>query len=121
MTRKAKKDISTDWMDRETLENVSAFTRGGGLDYALSDAWSLSDWGVFSEEGYKRISYEYDECVIPFHDFLFSLKGFCLAFNDFEINVMNHLMTAPMQLHSMSREFVKKNQHWCEYQGVGWV
>lgn len=50
----------------------------------------------------------YNGCVIPFHSHLLSLIGFCIPFDEFEANVMNHLMIIPSKLHMMSCAFVKK-------------
>lgn len=91
MTRKAKKDILTNWMDRETLESVSVFACGGGLDHTSINMGSSSIRGVFPRDGDKRICRKYDGCIIPFHMCLFFLIGLsCLPFNDIEISILNH-------------------------------
>lgn len=55
--------------------------------------------GVLTPDKDKRICSEYDRCVTPFCDCLFSILDFHLSFNDFEISVLNHLMIAPSQMH----------------------
>lgn len=100
-------------MDQKTLEIVSAIAYDDGLDCALTNIRSSFDRGLFPPDGDKSICNEYDGCIIPFHECLFSLIGFCLPFYDFEINVMTHLMIYPSQLHPVSWGFVKVFQHWC--------
>lgn len=99
LTRKAKKDISSYLVDRETLETDSSFPCEGGLDYALIDVGPSSHYRVFPPNGDKRICSDYDICIIPFHEYLFSLMGFCLPFTNFNISVMNHLMISPSKLY----------------------
>lgn len=42
------------------------------------------------------MSKKYERCVIPIHECLFSLIGFHLSLNDFEVGVLNHLMISPL-------------------------
>lgn len=89
---KDEKDNSSNWVAQETLKSVSAFAHKGDLDYAFTDVNPSTEWKVFPPDGEKRICIEYDGCITPFHEYLFSLMGFHLPFNDFKISVMNHLM-----------------------------
>lgn len=50
---------------------------------------------------------QYGRCVIPFHEFIFSLVGYRIPFNEFEISVLNHLLISPSQFHHVSLTFIK--------------
>lgn len=47
LTKKACKDISGYWVDRDILGTIYAFVREGTLDQASIDANTSFDWGVF--------------------------------------------------------------------------
>lgn len=40
--------------------------------------------------------------------------GFQLPFNGFKMEVLNHLMVTPLQLHPLSRAYLKVFHYWCE-------
>lgn len=84
-------DNSSIWIDWEVLGTAFVFAV-----YTLpSWTWEfLKIMGDFPEEN-KRIWNEYDRCVIPLLKCLLCLIYFCLPFNDFEINVLNHLLIVP--------------------------
>lgn len=94
-------------MNQEILGTVSTFAYEGGLDHASIDVGYSSNLGVFPPNAHKRVCNQYHRCVIIFHKCLFSLIGFHLLFNDFEINFINHMMVAPSQLYLVSWVFVK--------------
>lgn len=64
----------------------------------------------------KRLCSSFDGCLVPFHEFLFSRLRFRLPFNDFEVEVLNHLRITPSQLHLVARAFMKVFEYWCDYQ-----
>lgn len=63
----------------------------------------------------KRICSEYDECTIPFYECTFSITGLCLPFNNFKIEILNHLMISPSQLNPVSWAYIKFFQYWCDH------
>lgn len=77
----------------------------------LIDMGRLCESGLFPPNGDKRICNKYDRFHIPFHEWLFSVIGLCLPFNDFEVGDMNHLMISHLQLHPVSYPFVKVFQN----------
>lgn len=64
---------------------------------------------AFSLEGNKRIYNNYDGCVIPLHECLFSLIDFRLPFYEFEVGVLNHLEIAPSKLHLVNWGYIKSS------------
>lgn len=63
------------------------FYRGGSL---LKLAGALVGRG-------KRLCDKNEGCVLTFYECLFSQKCFQLSFNDFEVDVLNHLGLVPLQ------------------------
>lgn len=51
--------------------------------------------------------------VLPYMS-VFSLNGFRLSFNEFEVRFMNHLRIYLSQLHSVSWAYMKVFLYWCE-------
>lgn len=81
------RDKSTVWVDRDTLDTTSTFMGEGGLDHAFVEATSSLDYVVFLFEEDKRIRRKYHRCVIPLHEYIFSLTGF----NGVDVGVLNYL------------------------------
>lgn len=73
MLRKANRDNSSVWVDHETFDAASE----EGLDRAFVEVGPPSDWGMIILEEDKRVCRNYDGCVIPRHECLFSLIGIC--------------------------------------------
>lgn len=61
---------------------------------------------------------KYDGCAIPIYEYLYSLIGFRLLLNTFEVGVLNHLLIAPSQLRPVSWAYIKVFKYWCEYKGI---
>lgn len=57
---------------------------------------------VSNPEEDKRIFSEYDKCTILFYECTFSILRVCFTFNNFKIEVLNHMMIAPSQLDHVS-------------------
>lgn len=93
-TKKAIKDIQGDWVDLDILGTISTFVREHVLDQTFTNVGPTVDKKVFPPDGHKRIFFQYNVCVIPFHEFLFSFLGYQLSFNEFEVNVLNQLLIA---------------------------
>lgn len=77
-------------------------------------AWQADPYGLAN---FDNSSSEYGECDIPFYECNFSILGFHLPFNSFEIEVLNHLMISPSQLNPMSWAYIKVLYHLCDYLG----
>lgn len=85
LTKKVEKYISDDWMDPDIPENVFVFVREHVFDQTSTSLDPLTYWIIIPLDGDKRVYSQYDECVILFHECLFSLIGYRLPFNEFEV------------------------------------
>lgn len=56
--------------------------------------------------------------MISFHEFIFSLIGCRLPFNEFEVGFLNHLLISPSQFHPVSLSFVKVFKHCVNIMGT---
>lgn len=61
---------------------------------------------VLPPERDKSICIKYGGRVISLHEFLFSLIGFRLPSNAFEVGIINHLVIYPSQLHLISCAYI---------------
>lgn len=113
--RDSIKDNSVQWVNQETLDNVTTFTDKGGMDHAFSVLGPSSSYGVLPRERNRKVCNKYGGCFIPLQDCIFSLIGLCHPFNDFEVGVINHLTVAHSYLHPVRWVCVKVFQQWCEY------
>lgn len=75
------------------------------------------DWGGLTLDKDKMISSEYGGCVVPFYQCNLSILDLRLPFNNFEMEVLNHLMISHSQLNLVSWTYIKVFQYWCEYRG----
>lgn len=62
--------------------------------------WRIYPW-------WRKENNEYGECVIPFYKCTFLIMGFQFPFNNFEIEVLNHLMVFSLQSHPARWAYIK--------------
>lgn len=86
-------------MDSAYSPTAFVFTKPNSFDGVFAEVDLSSDWGIMiiSEDG--RVCDKYGVCIIPFYEFDFSITGLHLPFTTFEIEVLNHLVVAPLELH----------------------
>lgn len=70
------------------------FAIEGNLNIAFLDVGPSSDWGVSDPNKNDRIRGEYDDYVSLFYECIFLILGLQLPFNDFEKEVLKHLVVA---------------------------
>lgn len=117
-TRRDGRDISGVYASSYITCVVFVFSHNDAFAHAMIDVGPLQDQSVLSLDKDQRICDQYGGCAITFHECLFSLVGYGLPFNGFEISVLNHLLIAPLQLHPMNWAFVKVFQYLYEYKGI---
>lgn len=93
--KKAGKDILGDCLDTNILMIVSSFIRKDVFDKALTDVGPIIYWGEFLPNEDNWICNWYDGCNILFHEFLFSLIGYHIPFNESEVNILKHFLISP--------------------------
>lgn len=103
------------WMDQEMLDIISAFIDESGLDHTFIKIGHSSDQKVLPPREEIMISNKYDGCVIPLHEWLFSLIGFNILFQKFRMDVLNHLVISHSQLHPVSWAYIKVFHYLCKY------
>lgn len=77
------------------LDIIYVFVGKGGMEHAFTYVASLSYQGVFPLEGDKRVWSKYEVCAIPLHELLFSFIVLCLPFDEFVVDVLDHLGISP--------------------------
>lgn len=114
-TKKGDKDILRDKVNPNILRIVFAFVCEDVFDQVVTGVGLATNWGMFPPIKGKRIYSQYDECAIHFHECIFSLIGYRLTFNDFEVIILNHLFFFVMQniiyLLMMIFELKRNNKH----------
>lgn len=70
----------------EILGIVFAFIREDDFDQVVTDVGPVTHWGMFPPNEDKRICSQHNEYAIPFYKFRLSLIGYCLPYNDFNVN-----------------------------------
>lgn len=73
-------------MGRSFVFNNAQSLEGSYLNMGLSFGWF-----VFHIPPNKRVCSSFDGCLVPVYECLFSTLGFRIPFNDFEVDVLNHL------------------------------
>lgn len=76
------------------------------LDCSSIEVGPSSESGMHVLDEDKRECREYEACVIPLQNFLFSFIRRNLPFSDFEIGIFNHLLIAPSHLHAVNWAYV---------------
>lgn len=99
------------WVKQKTLDIVSILVGKSGMDHAFSKVGPSLDWALLPPEVDKRIYSKYDGCVIHLHECLFSMIGFYLPFDKFEVGVLSHIVIAPSQLHPVIWAYIKVFQY----------
>lgn len=94
-------------VNRETLDTISIFARGGDLELAFTIMGPSNDWRVILPEEHKRICNKHYGCAILCHKHLFSLISLRLPFNYFEVGLFNLLLIAHSHLYSASWAYIK--------------
>lgn len=94
MSQKSKEDVHVSWEDPIYSSNAFIFASGGCLDGVFLDVGPSLDRGVLSPGENERIYRENGDCAIPFYECIFLILGFRLPFNDFEMEVLKHLLVA---------------------------
>lgn len=72
------------------------------MDNAFMKMGLSSNWGFLSSKEGKILCSFCEEYAIPFYKYLFSLIGFKLPFNKFDVNFLNHREISHSQLHLVS-------------------
>lgn len=85
--------VSTD-TSKYNYENTKAT-----IDVANIMVGDPLDWPVHHVGSKNGICSSFDECLVPFYEFLFTQIGLQLSFSDFEVVVLKHLKVNPSQLH----------------------
>lgn len=83
MLHKVRWDNLLVWVNQEKLDTASNFVSKVGLGWAFTKMGHSFDWGVLVSDKDKMVCNKYGMCVIPIHESLFYLIGFCLPFNNF--------------------------------------
>lgn len=98
-------------MDFAYSSTIYAFVKYGNLDEAFLGGCPSSEWGALRPIENVRICSKYNECAIPFYEYLFSILGLYFPFIDFEIKVLKHLVVALSQLYPANWTYVKVYQY----------
>lgn len=88
------RENSSVWVDQETLNNISYLVGDSGICNAFIEVDPFLDWSVLPSKWDKRISSKYNGCVALIQECLFSFIGYGLLFNDFEVDVLNHMVNS---------------------------
>lgn len=93
-TKRVVKGILGVWVSSDISGTASLFSYNDVFAQAITDVGSLEYCGVLPPNEIQRLCSSYCGCVIHVHECLFSLVGYRLPFNGFEISVLNHLLIA---------------------------
>lgn len=94
ISQKSKEEVCVSRADPTYSLVVSIFSRKGSLDGPFLIVGPSLDWGVLTPGEIERIYSEYDDCVIPFYQCIFSNLSLLLLFNGFEMEFLKHFMVA---------------------------
>lgn len=90
------------WVDPKISAIVSIFAREGSLKKAFLQVSPHGVWGILIPKEDKNIWSGYNRRDIPFYECTFSILGLLFPFNDFRVEVLNHLTISPSQLNLVS-------------------
>ena len=119
-------------VDNPTLDWVSAEPRGIASIYNLSNrqAYNIVEYDG-SQEGFQRnfrimrssrdarICLEFTQDAFPMYEIIFRDLGLRLPFNDFQVEVFNHLNLAPSQIHPNAIAFLRAFELTCRFLRIG--